>query len=1331
MPIVYETPRGFNQYSPKPPADPAEPGFSETWSSAFELENDVAALSEYSSHTFKSDPTFQVRQSLQQYDSDNGTSFFDNYSHNFLGVESNDEMLYKINKITSENRARDTLDRAGWTGYVASVTAGLASPLTFVPMVNAGTRSAQILKMASLGMATGVTSELLLQGTHETRTPGESLLNIASSTALMGILGAITPTLSPVVRKSLEKDLETAAESIAKRPQPGGAAVNEEVSFADLDAGSIASGAQNFVKAVDRVPVFANPVTQNIMQEDLQSIRQITQQLGDAGLAMERSADVAAAPGGTLENRIGVYNGQLNEANEVFNKAYADYFFNQAPPKLAANARAVIGGFLSKTKLSKSEFAEEVTKAIWMGYQSAIPEVQAVAKEIADKLFQPILEQAQKVKLLSDDLEVVGDKAYAQRIYNTEAISRKTAKFVNLLARNYEKQLGARFQEEMAKLEKKQSQLTQQIEDMQRPGDEAEQMLKQFREDLDFVNTESVPEDVFVTEELAADLRSQARLAQQAGDKAKAKQLKADARAMDKLGGKELQDLKIARADVRRRIRNLNASRALFDAKRAAKLEKIELIDEQNIAALGRLAKTAQKLLNKIDKLSDKELDKELAALWKKFAGVNERFDKAQGRVEKLETEFETGQTAAYVDEAELIAAAKRADRVEAQIPGARDRFQKASDALDRAAARVEEAENFDRVEARAAIQDALNGAIEKVNEVNSRRAVRQAKLKQDAAKLKPEDWEAQLAKVKSKQEAIGADFATRWGDLSTGLDMTAKKANFADKALENALIVKDKIMGTYLGLPFTEILAMERGPELQRVLDIPSTEMAEFLETDIRNIMKSYTRTMAPDIEIYQRFGSMDWAQIIKPAADERNAKIMEIEASDLSEAAKMKETKRLNDSYDRGITNLKAMIQRLRNQRGIPSNPEGFAYRAARAIMDLNTLRFMGMVTIASFPDMGRPVMKYGLTRTFRDGFGPLVSNLKAFKLNAREARLSGAAIEVSSSSRAMAIRDVLDDMERGSPFEKALNWTTNKIGLVALFDYWTQGMKLMTSSIANAKMMDALAVVNEAGGSMTKAEAQKYLNILNINGERAVSMWNEVVENGGGGKVDGVWWPNTESWKDRENIMAYRQALHREINSTIIQPGIERPLLSDANTLGRMLYQFKSFGMSATPKIMAAGMQQRDAAVLSGSLASLGLGALSYYTWAVMTGGASYQQMLDADLDKWADEAIQRSGLIGGLGEVQRVGQNIPLISDYMSFSGTKSTRRPGDNLVEALLGPSFDFGQSAAQVIGGLHDPTRSTLHEFRKMLPFQNTMFLREAIDAVEGAAGSYLPERRK
>lgn len=330
--------------------------------------------------------------------------------------------------------------------------------------------------------------------------------------------------------------------------------------------------------------------------------------------------------------------------------------------------------------------------------------------------------------------------------------------------------------------------------------------------------------------------------------------------------------------------------------------------------------------------------------------------------------------------------------------------------------------------------------------------------------------------------------------------------------------------------------------------------------------------------------------------------------------------------------------------------------------------------------------------------------------------------------------SLTDVFDDAYRGTMVERGLHYFATRLGTLGLFDQWNSAMKQITAGVTNTKALDAIAIVNgEKASAKEVRQAQAFLAKNNIDREIAETIWAQVTNGEGGGKVNGVWLPNTESWDVSDPMVAkarraYRAMLTGEVDSTIITPGFERPSWVDANLLYRALAQFRSYGFSSTQKVVMAGLQEHDAAFVNGVMVSLGLGAFGYYLWATSVGGDAYEEMMNAPIEKWADEAITRSGVLGIFDEVQRTAQRVPGLREYASLSGTRSTRREGGDLVEGVLGPSFDLIDKAAGVIAGLDDPTKHTLHLARQMLPFQNLFYLRQLLDQIEQSAG--LPERR-
>jgi hypothetical protein len=693
--------------------------------------------------------------------------------------------------------------------------------------------------------------------------------------------------------------------------------------------------------------------------------------------------------------------------------------------------------------------------------------------------------------------------------------------------------------------------------------------------------------------------------------------------------------------------------------------------------------------------------------------------------------------------------------------------------------------------------------------------------------------------------------------------------------------------------------------------------------------------------------------ANLEKPApapvaqAVEEGPRTVEQIRAEMKQVSEAPDSAEIHKLFNQAHEDLSALVGRMRHTYGLPDDPEAITYRLQRQAMNLNTLRFMGMVAVSSIPDLARFTMKFGPVRTFRDGLVPLIRNFKTLKLSAREAKLAGEALDVVLHTRMYEMMDLMDEFASTTKVERGLDFLTSKIGVVGLFDYWNSGLKQFAGVLTNAQILDSIKEIVE-GGKLVGNHVN-YLAGLNIDGPTAEDIWR-LVQNGGGGKVNGVWLPNTEDWRataerlareeypnyanrmstkrkvpaklgkdevkvfhgtgkdfdaprpygeneiesargqgfyvtessdsaakfaklhggesgvvqeygldrsaildagsyiesqplavqeglikiakkygleglddleeikvltgqeffeelqqsvrtgkeiseafseagitgfrhvdeggfdgavsgamdtivfdvsklrrlreeeevipglrqvDEESFVAqnvaradkamrvYRAALVREVNATIVTPGIERPLIFDKSIGWKMLMQFKSFGMTSTYKVMMAGLQENPRNFALGTAQSLGLAALSYYLYMASQGRG--QEALDQDWDVWADEMIDRSGMLAVFGFGRDALAAVPWANDYVMFSGEQTERRGGTGLANTALGPTGDLLFTATRAFADIDDPTGSTLHQIRKMMPFQNVWWLRKTVfDPLEEGTQSALgiPDER-
>lgn len=637
--------------------------------------------------------------------------------------------------------------------------------------------------------------------------------------------------------------------------------------------------------------------------------------------------------------------------------------------------------------------------------------------------------------------------------------------------------------------------------------------------------------------------------------------------------------------------------------------------------------------------------------------------------------------------------------------------------------------------------------------------------------------------------EAIAAKLMARWGGVFN-------KHGSASLLTEVPLMAKFAYIDPTMKFKVKDVA----GKEVERTF-------GEFLEKNMEKTARSWVRSMGPDIEMYRTFGVVNpmeisgrhgevkaaqfWVDIEKEQqaklkaiaedADKRIAK--KAETASPEELARFTEkvqaqVEKANTKIGQDVANFKidmeAMIGRLRHTWGQPKDPTNPWFRTARAVMNLNTVRLMGMVTISSFADIARLVMKHGFMTTMRDGLIPLLTDLRTIKMSAEEGMYSGAILDLVMHGRSNAWADLFDETEFGTLAERGLQQMTNKIGMVALFDYWNTGLKSMSSALTIADMSRALKAVD--AGTAT-AKQKRFLAKLGLDEDLSKRMWKKITTDGGEEVRPGVWLPNTGDWdkikindqwedlidfetyeykpwvtdemkaqvREGQDLQrVYRAALGRNINDTIVTPGIERPLWTDATTSGRLIAQFRSFGLSSHYKTLTAAAQEvavgNMAPIITGTSFSLALGIVSYYAWAATFGTDSpqfkkAQDAIDAALrgefedgwDKLFDEAIARSGLLGAFEELRKTAERVPAIQDYATFADTPTTRSPFVNPFSEAFGPTYgSLLETGNRLMLGVGDWGDSESHTLRKLFPYQNVLYLRWVYDQIEKHARNQL-----
>jgi hypothetical protein len=309
-----------------------------------------------------------------------------------------------------------------------------------------------------------------------------------------------------------------------------------------------------------------------------------------------------------------------------------------------------------------------------------------------------------------------------------------------------------------------------------------------------------------------------------------------------------------------------------------------------------------------------------------------------------------------------------------------------------------------------------------------------------------------------------------------------------------------------------------------------------------------------------------------------------------------------------------------------------------------------------------------------------------------------------------------------------EKAIHYLANKIGVVALFSQWTQIMNNWVTMIAMGRVLDSVeAVMTGSTRHVDQKTARRLLAELGMTPEMIERLWNQQ-ETGGLVQQNGLWLPNAGEWKlrdgrlDTELIDTFRSGLNREVRATVITPGLERPLFTDANLAMKLITQFQSFMWSSHAKIVVKGLQRTDYHNLEAFAVASALSVLAYY--ADMTARGRGEEAANADWETLADQIVARSPFLGAAAQFKRVGDQIPGVAPYINFSDQGTERRWASSLVGAVGGPTVGTAERIARVAQSASTPEgrarESFANDLRRLTPYNNIFYWRTLFDAASG-----------
>lgn len=1135
----------------------------------------------------------------------------------------------------------------------------------------------------------------------------------------------------------------------------------------------------------------ANPVTRLYTQSWSKQARYWISRIQNPGLKMAEGG--LNAKEGTILSRVKINQAQLAQFIREYDDSYFRYLYGNEGPEDVLKRQSIIdrvkNGIVGTPdgKMNPRQFGEAVFDTLNKGnWEEVDPAVAKGArslkkafdhyKRLHDQFLEEMKDEGRDVAPLIRGDEDLGPGLmnYAHHSYDKNYIIRNSAEFLQDFAEYGEKQYLARFAKSFERFSKRQEALQARLDLAEATPEELSIRLEGAEDELAALELD---EDYISGMTRLAEERAELNLAAQnlpAEERTKqvAKQLRQFLKGFRE-ENPTFSDLLRERKSLRQLRNDILRRGGALEEGRAARQEKVLSLHRQANA-------TFETVVEKFRKFQDNKPGMKAEVL---TAQRNKLLADMENLLAKVEANFRKAQEA-KPDRASVLY--DRVAKQGEQVITLHERFKKR--------ALAEHQVWQDDLLLEEAAQFAMRQGREKNYVLALKEKKLLDELEELSPEFLAKAQAADADAIRKQMEQSEDAFDARWREEGGEGVIVTGDASFRQAAKDDADELFRRLTGAPDRAVGMELVGGKKGPQLRRVLQMPYETKRKYLVKDPELVLRMYDRAMSPDLELWRATGSVNGAKMFDEVKEdfklqrEKFAAATHIKEASASRLRKMQAllnkgynkllplpdeamfirpgeflrlkagedakglvplTPELREAYSRVLSweekqvaqDLQVVVDRLRHDRGYSNNPNGTGYRLGRAALNLQVTVMMGKVVVSSFADVARPWAKYGLMKSIGKGWVPYVSNPKFRKqLKAQDYRLA-IGLDPLLHNRAQAYADVLQNAPvygNGAVAlgERALETLANKTGLVALFDYWTAMNKHLASSVAQSVLADNLSVKfgRVKASAQEIASANENLRRMGVDDTLARRFFDSMNEDGGSTDLGGgMWLPNTEEWSDPAAARAYAAVMHNEIDNLIITPGLDLPTVFDENIAYRLFFQFKSFTFATIPRIHMSGLQGNDPYLMQYVLGSLATGALSYYTWAVTSGGDNVEKIMKQGPETWLYEAVDRSGLLGVASLATKVGEQIPGLSDYWIFGGEERTSRRGSDLVGQLAGPTYGTVSKLAQVIAEMDEPTQSTFHKFRTAIGVYNNHFLLDAmLDKLEGWTLDELgiPEKR-
>ncbi|HAF4754023.1 TPA: hypothetical protein G9B43_001415 [Salmonella enterica] len=502
-----------------------------------------------------------------------------------------------------------------------------------------------------------------------------------------------------------------------------------------------------------------------------------------------------------------------------------------------------------------------------------------------------------------------------------------------------------------------------------------------------------------------------------------------------------------------------------------------------------------------------------------------------------------------------------------------------------------------------------------------------------------------------------------------------------------------NRITGAKIPQDFANVFMVKAaGSTRARTLSVPDRLMKDYLESDANYVLQRHIREASAEVELTRAFGNKSLEKQLKDIQDEYDA-LMRERPAEQAKLAKARE----ND-----IRDITALRDRLAGTYRMPDDPSSFFVRAGAFLRSANFVTKLGGMTVSAIPDLARGVMVNGFSNTMR-GYSSLITRSPAFKASRAEQLKMAVGLETILHTRARTMGDLVDSSVRTTALEAGMERVTDAFGKLTMMGHFDDMNKSVNGMITS-------------DGILSGAFAGRRLAKLGINDNMAARIRSEFEKHGE--VIDGWHIGNFEKWDDQHVAGVFQSAVLKDVNNTVITPGIGDTPLWASTPLGKTIFQFKSFATASYNRATLGGLQEGTGQFYYGTAFQIALGALTYALKQSANG-----KDVDWTPQKLVIEGIDRSGILGPLMEYNNMAEKATggmIGLGALLGTGTQS-RYASRGFIGSALGPTFGLLDTITDVTAGVlnGDVGDRVLHNVRTLLPGNNLFWIAPLINQVD------------